>query len=282
MMSTIPSAAAPGAPAPFDSARHPSSRETPDLPAVRLIRAYLLEARCETLQALRTPAAAIPFLAIPAAIYLLFGVVLFTPGEDTAAMPGLENYIFSGFMVIAVAMPGLFGGCAVAFERDAGLLKLKRALPMPGGANLVAKAAMSMMFAAAASGSVVAIAVAADTITLSGAQVAVMWGVMIAGTVPFCAIGLLIGSLASASSAPAFANLVFLPMMWLSGLFIPLPEFLQPWVVVWPAFHLNQVALGAGGVGDYVYVSPQLALAVLAGITVLSGGLAIRRLSRVG
>jgi ABC-2 type transport system permease protein len=71
-------------------------------------------------------------------------------------------------------------------------------------------------------------------------------------------------------------------MLWLSGLFFPLPKFLEPWVVVWPAFHLNQVALGAAGVSEFRFMAPQISAAVLVGITVFFGGLAIRRLARVG
>ena len=45
--------------------------------------------------------------------------------------------------------PALFGvGCALAVERDAGFLRLKRALPAPGGAYLIAKMVMGMVFAA--------------------------------------------------------------------------------------------------------------------------------------
>jgi ABC-2 type transport system permease protein len=105
---------------------------------------------------------------------------------------------------------------------------------------------------------------------------------MVIGTLPFAAIGLFIGAFASGSAAPAYANIIFLPMLWLSGLFIPLPTFLEPWAVVWPAFHLNQVALGAAGVTEFSFVAPQISAAVLVGFTVLFGGVAIRRLARRG
>ena len=52
--------------------------------------------------------------------------------------------------------------------------------------------------------------------------------------------------------------------------------------VIWPAFHLNQVALGAAGITEFSFLAPQISAAVLAGITVLFGGLAIRRLARKG
>jgi ABC-2 type transport system permease protein len=117
---------------------------------------------------------------------------------------------------------------------------------------------------------------------LSAGQLAIMATIFVVGTVPFAALGLFIGTYASGASAPAYANLVFLPMLWLSGLFIPLPKFLEPWALIWPAFHLNQVALGAAGVSEYSFVAPQISAAVLVGFTVLFGGVAIRRLARRG
>jgi ABC-2 type transport system permease protein len=91
-----------------------------------------------------------------------------------------------------------------------------------------------------------------------------------------------IGAYASGSASPAIANVVFLPMLWLSGLFIPLPKFLEPWAVIWPAFHLNQTALGAAGVAEFSFVAPQISAAVLIAVTVVFGGLAVRRLARKG
>jgi ABC-2 type transport system permease protein len=96
------------------------------------------------------------------------------------------------------------------------------------------------------------------------------------------AIGLFVGTHVSGSAAPAVTNLLFLPMLWLSGLFIPLPAFLEPWVVVWPAFHLNQLSVAAAGLGEFRFVPVGVAMAVLAGVTVLFGGLAIHRLAERG
>ena len=52
--------------------------------------------------------------------------------------------------------------------------------------------------------------------------------------------------------------------------------------MIWPAFHLNQVALAVAGLSQYRFIPRQMALAVLVGLTVLFGGLAIRRLARIG
>ena len=105
---------------------------------------------------------------------------------------------------------------------------------------------------------------------------------MTVGALPFAALGLFLGAYVPANVAPAIANVIFLPMLWLSGLFIPLPKFLEPWAVIWPAFHLNQVALGAAGVSGFSFMPPAISAGVLLAFTVVFGGLAIRRLARKG
>lgn len=256
------------------------ARDREPLPMRRVLRAYFVEVKCELLGALRTPGFALPFIAVPLAIYLLFGVVI--AGNAKSEFGSVADFLFASFSVMAVAMPGIFSGVILATERDGNLLKLKRAQPLPPGATIVAKVLMSMGVAAIAVTLVAVTALIAGKITLSFSQVATMWAVLILGTIPFCAMGLLIGALVSGSAAPAWGNLVFLPMMWLSGLFFPLPGFLKSWVIIWPTFHLNQLALGLAGVEKFTFIPPAVAAAVLAGVTVLCGGLAIRRLARVG
>ena len=252
------------------------------LPLARLLRAYFHEAKFETLAALRTPGFALPFIAVPVAIYILFGVVISGDAGRGEYGPAIHDYLFAGFAVLAVAMPGIFTGVTVATEREGNLLKLKRALPLPPGATVVAKVAMSLGVAAIALTLVTLGALWADKITLSLGQVLIIWAVLVIGTIPFCAMGLLLGTFGSASAAPAWGNLVFLPQMWLSGLFIPLPAWLKKAVVIWPTFHLDQLALGLAGVEQFTFIPPAMAAAVLTGVTVLCGGLAIRRLARVG
>lgn len=258
-----------------------SVRPGTPLPLRRLLSAYATEVTYELLRILRTPGYSIPFLVLPVPLYLFFSVLL--AGPAVADKPGLGDYLFVGWSVFATMMPALFGvGCALAIERDAGFLRLKRALPAPAGAYLVAKSLGAMAFAAIAVLSLIATATIAGTVTLSVGQLAVVAVVMVLGAMPFAALGLFIGAHVSGSAAPAICNLIFLPMLWLSGLFIPLPKFLEPWVVVWPAFHLNQVAVGTADIAGFSFVPPQISAAALLAVTVLFGGLAIRRLARKG
>lgn len=251
------------------------------LPLRRLLGAYATEVKYELLRVLRTPAYSIPFLVLPVPLYLFFGVLL--AGPAVAEKPGVASFLFVSWSTFATMMPALLGvGCALAIERDAGFLKLKRALPAPAGAYLVAKTLAAMAFSALAVTSLVATALVTGTVTLTVGQLAAIATVMVLGTIPFAALGLFIGAHVSGSAAPAISNLVFLPMLWLSGLFIPLPKFLESWVIIWPAFHLNQVAVGTAGIAGFSFVPPQISAAALLAVTVLFGGLAIHRLARRG
>lgn len=256
-------------------------RVTAPMPLGRILAAYASDMSHELKRMLRTPAFAIPFLLLPVVIYLFFGVAM--AGPAVASKPSVANYLVSGWMVYAAMGPALFGvGCGLALERESGLLKLKRAMPAPFGAHIVAKMAMAAIIGAIGVASVMVAGRLVGQVTLSLPQLALMGTIMAIGTVPFSAMGLFIGAHTSGSAAPAIINLIFLPMLWLSGLFFPLPKVIEPFVVAWPAFHLNQVALGAAGVTEYRFIAPGISAAILLGITVLFGGLAIRRLARKG
>jgi ABC-2 type transport system permease protein len=251
------------------------------MPLARVIRAYATEVKYESLRMLRAPAFSIGLVVVPIPVYLFFGVLLAAPA--IAKHPGIGAYLFSGFSTFAIMGPALFGvGCTLAIERDAGLLKLKRAWPAPDGAYLIAKMLMAVLFAALLMVLMVTTGVLAGKASLSAAQFLALSTALIVGALPFAAIGLFIGAYSSGSAAPAFVNIAYLPQLWLSGLFFPLPKFLEPWAVIWPAFHANQVALAAAGVNEFVFLPPLISAGVLIGITVLFGGLAIRRLARHG
>jgi ABC-2 type transport system permease protein len=241
---------------------------------------------------LRSPAFAIPFLLLPIVLYVLFGVLL--AGSMSKGDPTLAKMMFVNWSVFGVMGPGMFGfGMFVATEREQGLLTFKRALPMPPAAYLLAKMAMATLFAGIIMATLVIASILFGHSGLSAGQYAGIWLLDMLGSLPFCAVGLFIGTRASAKSAPAFANLAYLPFMHLGGLFYPLPKSVQPIEFISPAFYLDklglrliglpsldQLAMGATGPSSrgnaFVYLS------VLAAVTLLFTTLAIRRLKRVG
>jgi len=247
------------------------------MPVARSVGIYLRDARYEFLRTLRMPAAAVPMLVFPALFYLLFGVVFAGHNAHQAV------YVLGSMGAFGVMSPGLFGfGIGVAVDRERGLLMFKRALPVPPAAYLAAKMAMALLFAL-----LIFVILALLAVTLGGVRLAALqWlgllGAMLLGVLPFCAIGLLIGSRASAQAAPAIANLVFLPMSFLSGLWVPIsamPHLLQQAAPLWPAWYLGELCLRAVGMGP---ASPGPAIVALLAFTAVFFVLAVRRLRRSG
>jgi ABC-2 type transport system permease protein len=245
----------------------------------RLVRAYLAEARFESLRMFRVLGFSLPFLLLPVALYLLFGVVLF--GDAVRNDPVAGKFLFAAFAVFGVMGPGMFGfGATIATEREQGLLTLKRALPAPAGSYLLAKLLMTMLFAFIVMATMIPAALLLGHLHLTFSQCANITAVNILGSLPFCAIGLFIGTRASGKAAIAFVNLIYVPMMHVSGLFYPLPKFLRAISPVWPTYHLQQLVFAALGMSSYGNTAVHVA--VLVGVTLLLTALSIRRLARVG
>jgi ABC-2 type transport system permease protein len=247
-------------------------------PSHRAWRSYALEAKYEFLRLLRTPMFALPTLLFPALFYLLFGVLL-NRGSGNAA-----QYLAATYGVFGVMGAALFGfGVTVAMEREQGQLMLKRALPMPPGAYLLAKMAMALLFSAIVSLLLALLAATLGGVSLAPWQWAALFAIHVAGALPFCAVGLYIGTVANGNGAPAIVNLLYLPMAFLSGLWIPLsmlPAFFAKAAPVWPSYHHAQLALkviglDAGG-------AAWLHLGVLAVVAVAFFVLARARLERRG
>jgi ABC-2 type transport system permease protein len=239
---------------------------------------YLLEARYEFLRVLRTPAFAVPTLLFPPLFYLLFGVLLNRGNADAA------RYLFATYSVFGVMAPSLFGfGAGVAIERERGLLSLKRVAPMPPGAYLLAKLAMAMLFAVMIYLVLAVMAYALGGVRLTFSQWTVLGTIALTGVLPFCALGLVIGARANASAAPAFINLIYLPMSFLSGLWMPLsmlPHVLAQIAPLWPAYHLAQLALMTIGQVPSAGIAGHLLW--LAGFSAICFAVARRWLARAG
>ena len=247
--------------------------------APSLWRIQVLEAWFEFLRVLRTPAFAIPSLAFPVVFYVLFAILL--PGQWGDYQK--SAYLLATYGAFGVIGPALFGfGVGLAIERENGWLELKRVSPMPTFAYFLAKIFMSLVF-----GLAVLCLLSIAAIGFGGVRVdPLVWlklvAVLLLGTAPFCALGLLIGTLVKGQAAVAIVNLVYLPMSVLSGLWMPLfafPVLIQKLAVVWLAWHLAQMALGV--IGQIQGVNYGLHALVLAGMTAALLALAAFRMRRL-
>jgi ABC-2 type transport system permease protein len=246
----------------------------------RLFAAYIGEMRIEFIKALRTPAFAVPTLLFPIMFYVLFGIFLGSMRGNS----GQAAFTFATYGVFGAMGPGLFGfGVSLAIEREQGLLTLKQALPQPPGSYLLARAFMAMVFVSIISILLTLIAIFVGHVPLTFVQIVSLFAINVFGVLPFCAIGMFLGSVVSGQASPAVINIIFLPMAFLSGVILPLqmmPKIVSTIAPVWPAYHQAQMALatvGAPSAGSfYGHV------AVLAGMTLLFFLLAVQRMHGSG
>ncbi len=230
----------------------------------------------EWLRLIRIPMFALPTLLFPWMFYAFFGV-MFGRGAGNA------EYLMVSYGAFGVIGPALFGfGVGVASDRQQGLLQLKRVLPMPMSAYFIAKIGICLMFSVLILLGLACIAVLMGGVRLELGQWLLLMLILLIGTLPFCAMGLFIGLHSNSQSAPAIINLLYLPMAFLSGLWIPvfvLPVILQKIAVVFPAYHLAQLALSVIGKHQGQPLSGHVLILLLyTGIFLLLAGLAWRRL----
>ncbi len=206
---------------------------------------YALETRNECLRMWRQPAYVLPTLLFPLAFYLMFAVLL-NKGNAAVSLYLLAGY--GAFGVMAAAMFGL--GMNIATERGNGLMRLRRALPLPAGALLFARLVVAALFALVIGVLLFLLAHFFTEATLTLPLMLKLTAVNLFGVLPFAAIGIFLGTLASSNGAPALINLVLLPMAFMAGLWLPLtmlPAWMAHIAPVWPAWHLAQLALRAVG-----------------------------------
>ena len=239
-----------------------------------MTRVYALEAKYELLKVARMPGFAIPSIAFPVMFYSLFGLVFGGRGMGGISMATYLVATYGAFGVIGAALFGF--GVGVAVERGQGWLVLKRASPMPPLAFFTAKMFVCAVFSATIVSLLIALAITAGGVRLDVAAWATMAGTLVLGAIPFCALGLAAGYLVGPNAAPAVVNLVYLPMGFVSGLWIPievLPSFMKsiaPWM---PAYHLGQLALKSIGAGADAPVWTHIT--ALAGFTAIGLALAV-------
>ncbi|MBZ5719961.1 MAG: ABC transporter permease [Acidobacteriia bacterium] len=219
-------------------------------PTRKILTVYWKEAKYEFLKNLRLRMYSVATIFFPLMFYVLFGLVL---GRRSMGGFNPASYLIPTYGTFGVIGASLFGTAAgLAAERGLGWLQVKRASPMPTFAYFTAKIAMSMAFSA-----VVVLLLMLLGVTLGGVhlplwQAAKLLGVLVAGSLPFCAMGLAIGYFAGPNSAPATINMIYLPLSFCSGLWVPimfLPKLLQQIAEFLPAYHLSQLALGVVGAG---------------------------------
>jgi len=243
------------------------------VPAAPAVPIFAKETRYEFLKLLRTRSFSAATIGFPVMFYLLFGVA-----NKHSVEGGLyiAKYMLASYAVFGLVGSALFGiGVGMAGERAAGWLEVKQASPMPPAAYLFAKCMAAIAFGLIIVSILTTISITLADVHLTPVEFAKMLALTVAGSTAFASMGLLLALVVPANAAPGIVNLIYLPMSFLSGLWVPLrflPHGLQSFAPVLPTYHLSQLMQSIFG-----YQDPGVSLSThwfaLAGFTMLMLGI---------
>ena len=226
---------------------------------VALVRAQLIELR-------RSKTALFWMTAFPLGFLLLFGFVMARGDARVMAfmMPGLLTTTLMSGSLFGVALP-------IVQQREIGLLRRLRVTPVHAAAVAIAHGVTALLTGLISLFVLMALGKAIFGMEMVGSWPALVI-VYVCGACALVPMGLLIGSTArDIRTAPAIANLVFFPMMFLSGSAMPfavLPDGVKSFARLLPTTYLNESYSGIIVRGDAVW-SLAGSLAVLLAIGVV-------------
>lgn len=223
----------------------------------------------------RIPAFSLTIVVLPVLFFTFFGLPF--ARQTLPNGTSLGAYLLASFAAYSVGSVMVFGfGIGVAVERGLKVDVLMRATPLPPLIALLAKVLNALAFALLS----LVVLILYGVVVGGVRQDLLVWVDMIArllaGSVPFIALGFSIGYLCGPNAAPAVANLVYLPLSFASGLFMPLsqlPDFVQRIAPYLPAYHYGQLGWGAVGAASEPLLT---SLAWLAGYSALFLLIAVR------
>lgn len=183
--------------------------------------AYL---RVRMLQLIRIPAFIVPTLGFPGLFFLFFTL------SRGLTVQG-ANEMLTGFAIFAVLGVAFFQfGVGIASDRTMPWERYLRTLPSTVVPRFAAQAASAVMFASIGVLIVVVVASATTNARLPAGTWALWATSLFLGAVPFALFGIAIGYWADPRAALPIANVIYLPLSYIGGLwFAPdsLPEALQ-------------------------------------------------------
>jgi ABC-2 type transport system permease protein len=190
------------------------------------------------------------------------------------------QFITPGLLGWAVATGATFGAALTLVTwREKRILRRLRLAPIRPGTVVSARVGISVLIALAQT----AIFIGVATLPLFGLRLTTYWWMaiplIIVGTLAFLSLGLLAGAWAKTQEgATAIANILVLPMAFLSGSFFPLdnaPSWLRTVSEVLPLKHLNNAMLDVMARGkDPAAVLPEAG--ILLGFAVVVTAIASR------
>jgi ABC-2 type transport system permease protein len=204
------------------------------------------QVRYEQLSFWRNPQSAIFTFIFPVVFVIIMGALFGGVGKSSyfGGLSALQYY------VPTIAALSVLGSCygqlavALAARRQNGILKRVRATPLPAWAYFGGLLAHCVLV------SVVDIALIVGVGRLYGVPFPSHWlaiaATLVLGAASFCALGVAVASVISnAEAAPAVAQLVLFPLLFVSGTYMPISSALLNRISGWlPARPFNEALTG--------------------------------------
>jgi ABC-2 type transport system permease protein len=188
-------------------------------------------------------------------------LVIFTAllGHGTVAI-GARLINTTTYYVAAMASFAVISACytniaiSVTFQRDAGVLKRTNGTPLPSAAFIGARVLHALLVAVLLVVITAAFGRAFYSAAIpSGGSLVRFLIMLLVGAASFCALGFAItAAIPNADASPAIVNATILPLLFLSGIFIPFGNNTPSWVLwlarIFPVKHFAD-GMQAGFIG---------------------------------
>jgi len=234
-----------------------------------LSKAYLIEE-------LRSKTAIFWTLAFP--VFFLIGfAIIFGGGE-----PSRVTYLLPGLLTISIISATFFGMTMIMVsKRETGVFRRYSVTPVSKLVVVLAHGMIALVNLSASIAVQILVGKLAFKITIAGTIIDFIV-VCFIGVIAFIPLGLIVGSVArDLKTAPAITNILFFPMMFLSGAALPfflLPEWIQNTAKLLPATYVVEILQGVVVRGDNLVAlaKPLLILALSSVVGFAMNGLLFR------
>lgn len=219
----------------------------------------------------RNPASAFFTFAFPLMFFVIFNT-LFSSKVELNGHEVNSNYFYvpaiAAFSIITATYTNI--AMSISFARDEGVLKRIRGTPLPPLGYLFSR----MLHALFVAFILMLIIVGAGTflygVDLPTETLPAFLLIVLVGGASFCALGLAMTSvIPNADAAPPVVNFSILPLLFVSGIFIPLdgaPDWLITVAKIFPVYHFAQALQAAFDPFDPHFEGGDLVMVALWGL----------------
>ncbi len=218
-----------------------------------VVRLTLHQARYDLLAFLRNNQSRFFTLALPVIFLVIFSSV-FGGSHNTVKVPGgripAREYYVPGIIALGIIGASFVNlVISVTVQRESGVLKRRRATPIPAGSIIAGRALTAMVIALFITGVLLGLGWVFFKAHVPARTAPALVVTVALGAAVFCCLGYALASLIhNDEAAQPITQAVMLPLYFISGVFVPiaiLPHWLDDVAKIFPVRHLAAALLAA-------------------------------------